>query len=625
MPISSNTWKLKLLAYDENSNIDNSVITKGSYFDITGNYFVFINKPVPKYSKVYVEFEVTDCDMTNEIRHIPLMVGISKEPSKGYHNTDYCIGSLYYTKNTWAPAINPSAYLAYTLMEKYGYVNPIVTYQSNVSIRPPIKNTVIGLGIDMLHNTINIYTDGVFFYGFSPDYFHINDSPNIYISIYSLEMKKHIKGVFRFGKESMKYNPVIYIDGVPSPNGEHYNGLYDELYLKHNIDLNIPAQVTTGFRYSNSGYEKKLLTGNLNVDNDLAPINTAENRRDLEIIIDNDNMRYYNDIYKLILNKHAFQYTPRLNNTDCAYINFPLDKFEKLYFEMSCYNATLQNSYLGIPLQIGLTKYPTFLERESVTFNLFHAKEDADSILQNAIFVKDDMTEYDFESLHADASYITTYYSYGFKMITNTNYEIFNPVYPSQPTTLGILIDLHNHTVEIYAEGVLFITFSLNKDIIDFSLPEEPVYFFFKAAPEYVLKRTGYVICNFGTKNTLNKSYMDDDFKYFLFSGDERVKGLWDYYNLVMKEIYHNDADRSIDIISTIKVIEEKLVYGKNIFCRIIVPDTTIQNEQWTPGLNKLWSSYNKVSNSEPANNVPDKSIYDLQKMIKSDEVTNRR
>jgi len=623
MPISSEEMRLKLLAYDANSNIDNSVITKGLYFDITGNYFLFINKAIPKYSNVYIEFEVTDCDMSNDIRHIPLMVGVSKEPSKGYLNTDYCIGSLYYTKNTWAPAINPSSYLAYKLIEKYGSANPVVTFNSNVTSRPPIKNSVIGIGVDMKNNTINIYIDGQFFYGFTPDYFHLNDKPNVYLALYSLEVNKHISGVFRFGKDTMKYHPVIYIDGVPSQ--ETYNGLYDALFLQNDLHFDIESRIKIGYRYSNLGYDKDILNGILNVDNDIAPVNVEEHRRDLEIVINKDSMRYYKDTYNLILNKHAFQYAPRVTNKDFAYINLPFDKFEKLYFEMSCYNAQLDTDYLGIPLSIGLTKDLTFLEKESLTFNLFHAKSDADSILKNAIFKDTELVEYDFETLHADAAYITTYYRDGFKWITNKNYEIINPVYPSQPTTLGIIVDLCNHSLELYTEGVLFATISIDKDLIDFSLPEEPVYFFFEAAPSYVFIRSGYVICNFGTKNTLNKSYRENDFKYFTFSGDENVKALWDYYNFVMRKIYYDGIDRDSDIYATIKVIPERLIYGKNIFCRIIVPENTPEANKWSPGLNKVWQTYNDISNIEAKNNVPDKSIFDIQRMIKEDESNNRR
>lgn len=622
MPISSDEIKLKLVAYDENSNIDNSVITRGLHFDITGNYFLFVNKPIPKYSKVYIEIEVMECDMSTDIRHIPLMVGISKEPSKGYLNTDYCIGSLYYTKNTWAPDINPSAYLAYKLIEKHGYANPVITFNSNVTSRPPIKKSVIGLGIDMINNTINIYVDGLFFYGFHPDYFHLNDKDNIYISLYSLEVNKHIKGLVRFGTNTFKYNPFVHVNGVITT--DVYNGLYDELFLRTKYHLDLESRIKIGYRYSNLGYDKDLFEGELNVDNDLAPVNMKEKRRDLEIV-SKDSMRYYKDLYKLVLNKHAFQYSPRDTDIDYAYINFPFDKFEKLYFEMSCYNAQLDSAYLGIPLSIGFTKDPTFLEKESFTFSLYHSKSDADSILKNAIFKDDTITDYDYYTLHIDASYVSTYYKDGFRWITNTNYDIMNPVYPAQPTTLGILVDLHHHTLKIYTEGVLFTTITIDKDIIDFSLAEEPVYFFFKAAPSYVFIRPGHVICNFETKNTEDNSYRDKDFTYFTFSGDENIKGLWDYYNFIMREIYYDGVDRNNDIIASIKVIEERRLYGKNIFCQIIVPESDPNILKWSPGLNRLWATYNDVSNTEEPNNVPDKSIFDLQKMIKEDENNNRR
>lgn len=605
MSISSENLKLKLLAYNSNSELSNGVISDGTNFDIDDKYLIIVNKAIAKYSKVYMEVEVSECDITGDIRYLPLMVGVSKEPSWGFLNSDYCLGAIYYTKNTWATSANSDEYLGFRISEKFAGYPATHRYLNNTQTRPPVKHSSIGIGVDMVNNTICIFVDGKLFYGFSPSNFNMNDTPNVYFAICSQEPNKHIKGSVRFGKKSLMYLPktFTFVSTEATDTGsvitvkesdKKYEAFYENLYGHNRFSFDIEARVITGNISLNEEYHRFLLNYLESVNYDLDIINKEEHRIDLEIMYNNLNMRFYKDIYNEILNKHAFKYDPKEN--DIAYINLPLGKDKKLYFEITCAGAHLINDYSGIPLVIGLTKDPSMLEQKTLEIDLYHLKTDG---------------------------YHVTLYNNGFQYIQG-NYNIENPVYPSQPITLGILIDLHNNSIEIYIEGVLFT--EISPEIIDFSDSTERTYFFFKSGPESICDKGGYVICNFGTKETNDARYMDNDFLYFDNIEKANTKSLWEYYNMLIREMYYSENDdRRTDIYATIKVISDHLLYGKNIYCRITIPENDPDITKWSPGLNKLWSSYNTVSNTEETRNVPDKSIFDLQRMIDEDNNNNRR
>ena len=423
----------------------------------------------------------------------------------------------------------------------------------------------------MIENLITIYADGQEFYSFGPQNFNMNDKANVYFAIYSSEVNKKIIGRINFGQFGIKYLPT------------GYNSFYYDLYLKEKAVYDIAARICIGNKYLNTAYYKDLFTGSVVLENDIAPI--TNNRRDIELVLSNEEMTCYADIKKTEANKHAFQYSPKTEDLDYAYMNLPLDKFKRLYCEFTCTSANVINDYIGIPLAVGFTKDPTFLTYSSIQIDLYHLRTDG---------------------------YHVTRYKEGFKYLEG-NYLIENPIYPMQPDTIGIIIDLHENSIEIYTEGLLFTTI-VSTDI-DFSLSDEPVYLYFISAPNNVFTGTGLVSCNFGTENS-ETGYKDTDFVYPSLVDESTVYSIWNYYNYTIKELYKGN-----DIISTIKVISDRLLSGKNIYCTITVPET----EEFGPGLNKLWKSYNKVSDMVEHHNVPDKSVYDLQKLIDADKENNRR
>lgn len=578
MPLIVNdSTKIKAIGYDRQSLLDDSIAPDGINFDYTGNFLLIANKAIPKDSQVYMEFTVNYYTMEKEIRHIPLMVGIHKEPSFGVLNSDCCLGALYYTKNSWYVGIDSVEYIAFRIIEKYAAREMVNRYNQSVTSPMPIKNSVIGIGINMRANTINIFVDGNLFYSFSPNLFNMDeDEAGVYFAIYSSESNKTLKGTLNFGRYGTKFLP----DG--------YSSFYQEIYGKKYSDFVIESRIIVGSNYNNTIHHD-VLECNFTLDNDLAPV--KDGRRDLELIPNHDSMKYYVDLNKTIENKHAFQFSPNIEDPEYAYINYPLDKYKRLYFEFYSSSATIIDNYLGIPISIGLTKDPTDLSQASFKIDLYH--------------------------LRTDGYHVITTQS-GFKFIEG-NYTIENPIYPIQPNIIGVIFDLYNNTIELYTEGILFT--KVKSNIIDFSLCDEPVYAFIESAADK-FTGTGHIICNFGTKNPPSRSYTDDNFRYTNLVDEDAVLSLWYYYNYTVKTPYYNGVDRVCDIISTIKVISDKLVYGKNIYAKIIVPEI---EKQWTPGLNRLWKSYNKVTKSIEPHNVPDKSIYDLHKLIEQDKEFNKR
>ena len=83
------------IAYDGNSDQDNSIVN-GEKFSCKKRFMILSSKPIPKYSKSYMEFTVTYHPTNVGLRHLPFYVGIHKEPSDGFMVSDFCLGSIYY-------------------------------------------------------------------------------------------------------------------------------------------------------------------------------------------------------------------------------------------------------------------------------------------------------------------------------------------------------------------------------------------------------------------------------------------------------------------------------------------------------------------------------------------------
>jgi hypothetical protein len=87
----------------------------------------------------------------------------------------------------------------------------------------------------------------------------------------------------------------------------------------------------------------------------------------------------------------------------------------------------------------------------------------------------------------------------------------------------------------------------------------------------------------------------------------------WYYYNYLLRfKIFYD-----IDVF--IETIPYKTNYSKYIRMEVIVPDKEDENGKWSPGMNKLWKTYNVVTDQKPHNNEPNITAFDMWTNIKKD------
>ena len=169
--------KIKIIpiGYDNKSVYREDMALSDGKFSASTPFIILSNKPIPKHVKSYFEFKVTDFKRNELYRHLPLYVGIHKEPSSGILSTDFSLGSIYYTRRQdfeTYEQYNKSAYCEhYKVMGK--------------KERIPSKNDIIGVGIDPDYNQINIFVNGHPFYSFPPREFEINEEDDFYFTICS--------------------------------------------------------------------------------------------------------------------------------------------------------------------------------------------------------------------------------------------------------------------------------------------------------------------------------------------------------------------------------------------------------------------------------------------------------
>lgn len=580
--------KVHAIGYNSRSLQDDTIVD-GSNFSGVGPFLLIANRPIPKGSKVYIELTVTTPYPTNkDVRHIPLCLGVHKEPSFGVLGSDCSLGAIYYTKNAYLLGSSTAAYLAFCIRDKYAGQMMTYRYIKKTTGRVPIRGTVIGLAVDMPNNRISIYADGTLFYSFSPSQFHMNDEDeaDFYLAAYCAEPGEVLSGEVNFGKYRCKHTPSGYFD------------MYQELYDKIEVGVDVPCQLVVGNEYSYS-FNKDAFQGCFRVENDLAPV--VNNRRDLSLVTNHSGLEYYKDDKKTVVNHHAFVYrsnSDTKDDPDMAYVDLPLDRRKRIYFEFHSSGATVVDDQIGIPLTIGVTRDPTNLSLETFEVDLFH--------------------------LRTDGYHLRTTKD-GFTFLAG-NYDIRSPSVPIQPSVIGVVVDLDENAIELYTEGLLFTIVSPNPEFVDFSKGEDPLYFFFLSQPS-IFEGEGYVVCNFGTKSPSEmgngedddslEGYLDDQFKWPLLVDEQYVFSYWWYYNLPLRDSFYRDFP------CTMKVISDHIPYSKYVFSTIMVQEP--ESVEWGPGLNRLYSTYNRISNGEEKRNRPTRSVFDIRKQMELDSKDNKR
>lgn len=564
--------KILPIAYGDNSARADDFILDEFHFDGKDKFLIVSSKEIPKNSRVYFEVTITGYPTNPDIRHIPIYVGVHKEPSFGVLAADFCIGSCFYTKNSYLVSPTSPEYLSYVTMERYMSAGKM-TYQfiNKTSGRVPVKNTVIGVGVDMAANTITIFTDGKKFYSFSPKTFHLNNQNNgIYFAIYADCYKSEIKGYINYGRYRTQYLPSGYFD------------MYQEYFDKHNVAYEIKSRINIHNAYPNPPM-LVWLPGKMDPVNNLAPLD-ADGHRHVHLIHNHPTtMTYYTDPpANTKVNDCAFMFyknSTTLADHDLSFINYPVPVRQKVYFELSCKDALMHVNTYGIPLSIGVTKDKNNIFKDAIKIDLFH-------------------NSYDSYKVHT--------YSNGTEYVVN-NYSIMNPSQPAQPNTIGVLADLENNTLEIYTDHTIFMSVMFNKTLIDLTDTTNISYMFIESHPEILEDyEDGHVVCNFG----------DKPLDYTNICDNVNVMSWQYYFNYTIRYYMH------IDILFCQIVLRPEIMHiNKYLYCTIYSGNDA--HPEWSPGLNKLWGTYNIVTDTEEHEDVPEITSFDLNKIIQADLPSN--
>lgn len=542
-------------------------LTSEDSFSVDQPFLVIANKPLPRYSKLYIEVTVTSHPDNPKLRYVPLYLGVHKEPSSGILNSDFCLGSVYYT--TWTDNID------FDIMERYQRAGSVThTKQHDTQWKIPINGTVIGLGVDLPANKIEIFSDGNLFYSFTPKTWVLNEqTDNLYFAIYGL-FYEQIEAYINFGKYKTQYLP----DG--------YWTLYDQYYTKYNGITDLPVTFLCSGNEDWNWFDW-LFDLSMNIENDIAPLDPDGNKRSLFLEHKYpDHMNFDDNL------SHGFTIISKYNPinglevpptaSDITSVNLPIPNDAKVYFELHVAEGIMIEDRLGIPISIGITDEKNVLTSKSVRINLWHEK---------------------WQSYHV--------YRYNNNVETEEySGEILTPSTPTQPNTVGVLYDLGNNKMTITVEGNIFTVVDLSVGGMDFSNVGGLYYAFIKCE-DYAFTGDAYGICNFG----------EEDVEYTLDT-DNGEMTLWDYYNAFIKFPLENPPYLNI-VFTTLPYIINHKKYFPITF--VVTGGESEEEKRFSPGLNKLFDTFNVVTDTEPRANEPDKDIFELEEEIKDDLEDNDR
>ena len=558
------------VAYDGNSVQTNSIVS-GEKFTCKKKFTIFSSKPIPAYAKVYMEFTINQHPSDSLIRHLPIYVGVHKEPSIGVMTADLCLGSIYYCNPYYYD--NPNDYshpTSFQYIERYNQ-NAKLTITKNtqrLGSRVPMVKHVIGIGVDRTTNTISIYVEGQRMYSFQPTTFSLTTDLDDFYFCLHFPLDDTISGSVNFGRYKCLYTP------------EDYWTLYQQHFYKQAAIWDIYTTIQAGEVYPNPPIEvEPFWIVNLKVENDIAPINwpTQKHRNPYLIYSDEPNLKYANNPLAMKL------FSPELNN-DIATLCWPIPTDQKIYLEFVAKNALMQVDsaglmlYNGIPVRIGLTSKINNLVNQNVNWiEMAHKK--------NAPYKKHSLI-------------------YNVDKIYNAG-TVLNPLIPIQPDTWGMIFDLANNKIEIYTNGDLF----MKVDLKDHNFGQyqklywmfiQPITDAFYTDPN--ASDFAHIIVNTGEK---------DDMKYTSLYDNKDVMTYYYYYNYLLR----NEINYDINI--TIQTLPYKTNYSKYIAIEVNVPDP--EEENWSPGMNVLWKTYNVVTDEEPHNNESDITAFDMWKKVNDD------
>jgi hypothetical protein len=326
-----------MVPYNNISEPDSSLCTDGLNFSINEPFLLISNKPIPKHGKVYFEFTVKSYEQTPSRRNIPIYAGIHKEPSFGVLNSDFCIGSLFYTEGK-----------DYDIVEKYNKTaEDTHRVPTHIYSKIPGATDVIGVSVDYDNNFICFYNNGKPFYSFYPSLFEMNKEENFYFCIWG-NISCSLKGIVNFGRNGVSYLP----DG--------YNSLHGEYYRKESTQTEINGSVTVE-RPSTWGSTFNKINGTIKVTNDI--------KGDGSLYIVSKTATIKNKLEYTLPYVKSSNYLSDGGNIFC---NLPIPVDQKVYLELFIKEGELIDNIVGIPASIGISNSLNTIQSKSIRMPLYH-------------------------------------------------------------------------------------------------------------------------------------------------------------------------------------------------------------------------------------------------------------
>lgn len=305
-------------AYIYGGDPDYNLCKDGSNFEYSNIFALVGNHAIKPHEKSYFEITISEYAPVTNLKYIPVFVGITKEPATGVLSNDFIIGSIYCTK----------ADGKFEIQERNNHNGQYLSHTiTNITAPIPVKDDVIGVGIDYDANTITIYRTGLALYTFSPTTFTLNGNDAFYPCVYYSVNNKYIKGNINQGSCNCQFTPSGFLT----------------IYQAHNVpelpDLDITPSVIGIKRFD------------ITLQSSLAQENTIT-----------DNVK--------------FKLTDRYQGYIHSSHPYPNDY--KIYTEVYVRGGILIPSVLGIPISIGFIDYTAPLGDALATYikiPLWHRKQ----------------------------------------------------------------------------------------------------------------------------------------------------------------------------------------------------------------------------------------------------------
>lgn len=543
--------RIFMTGYNADSMPDDT-ITDGLKFATDKPFFLICNKPLT--GKMYFEFTIDSYYPIKSFHNIPIYAGVSKEPSFGVLNADFCIGSLFYKDGEDYDI--ESKYNA--TMENY-HGSP-----ASIEWRIPGATDVIGVGVDINANQITYFVNGNVFYSYKVPTFNMKDEGNLYFCLWGntyykyiqsdntyrsgddvLEESKKIEGWCNFGKNSLEYLPL------------GYTSIYGMYFRRTEVDTDIDCDCEV--EYIDVGSTSAYVDGQIGVE---ALIGED---RDLFLVSNNDNV----DIMDLDYRIHNNDVNDYVMYGASVFVNLPIPVERKIYLEMHARSATLKNEdILGIPLSLGISRTLYSISKLSFRMNLFHEVNH----------------RYNYTEVNN---------------LTQSVYELHtvdSTAVPEQGNLIGVCLDLANNQIKIYIDMVEFCTITAPHS--DWSDMANCAYFFFHDEGLFTDSIVGDV--------NLGETPFD-------MTIPEGYTSLWSYYNDLPRRFKFADID--CDCIVENDNYVEGWIYADVLVTPVDVPKDD-EGNYVTSSINAFMGTYNKVTDEEPHVLVPDRDILYINNLI---------